>query len=128
MTCQPDGACWVEVVSRQTGKTTVVLCLWETDRSTEGQKQIARKLPGYAAYVREQAWKRYDGGRESPVVRILWVCQSGERREQLLATIRESEVAAICRIAVSAELTAESAFFEPIWLDAEGSLRPFLNR
>lgn len=125
VTCQPDAACLLRVSRPADLGDCHLLHLWEIDRSSEGLKQIERKLPGYAQYVRTKAWTRYFPELNQPQIRLMWVAPSAERIANLISVIRDSPVANLCRFAVAREVTAESIFTAPIWQGVDGELRSF---
>jgi hypothetical protein len=129
VTCQPDALCKV-VIPRGVAdaEPTQLLCLWETDRSTEGLKQIQRKLRGYAEYLKAGAWTRYFPELTTVTVRIMWIAPSAERVENLCAVFRQSAVAPFCRFAVAADMTPEKILTAPIWRTVDGEPRAFLRR
>lgn len=128
VTCQPDAACRL-VIPREEPDTppTQLLCLWETDRSTEGLKQIQRKLAGYYEYMKAKDWLRYYPHLDKATARILWVAPSAERVKQLRGAIRESAIARFCRFAVASDISPEKILVQRIWLTAEGEGRSFLG-
>lgn len=128
LTCQPDAACCFVIPREGEGKAaTNLLCLWETDRSTEGLKQIQRKLPGYEAYMQARAWLRYYPHLDNLTVRIFWVAPSAERVNQLRGAIRGTAVARFCRFATSRDITPEKILTANIWHTVDGDGRSFLR-
>jgi hypothetical protein len=128
LTCQPDAACCLVIPRKDTDKPpTQLLCLWETDRGTEGLKQIQRKLPGYDEYIQTRAWLRYYPHLDNVTFRIFWVAPSAERAKQLRGAIRGSAVAKFSRFAAAADMTPERILTAPVWQTIDGDGRSFLR-
>jgi hypothetical protein len=107
--------------------TTDLLAYWEIDCSTERRTQIVERLPGYAALVEQQGYRRYWPQLERPAVRVFWVCRSAERIKALCERLKDAPIAKIFRFTTADELTAAAALVKPIWRDAAGGRREILR-
>ena len=111
-TCQPDAACRFSVprdLANPKAGVNEIIGFCEIDFSSEGRKQIANKLPGYARLLTEHTYARYFPHTENAVVRIFWVCRSAERITSLRERLAEEQIAEFFRFTTIHELNPSSA-------------------
>jgi Replication-relaxation len=129
-TCQPDAACRLKVphdISKPAAGVIDLIGFFEIDCSTEGRKQVAGKLPGYARLLAEKAHGRYFADCEKAVVRVFWVCRSWERVKNLCERIERDPVASYFRFTSASDLSATTALTSPIWHGVDGKRREILR-
>lgn len=130
VTCLPDAVSLLRIPRdsrRPERDTTDLVAYWEIDCSTERRTQIVDRLPGYAALVEQQGYRRYWPQIEQPAVRVFWVCRTPQRIETLREKLKDVPIAKIFRFTTNDELTAANALVRPIWRDASGSRREILR-
>lgn len=121
ISCQPDAASYLKIPLG--GKTTNLLAYWEIDRSTESHRQFLRKLPGYTQLISLERFRAHWPDVADPTLRILCVCQSRQRIENLSETLRLSPIAKLFRFALQQDLTADRVLQAPVWQTIDGECR-----
>ena len=130
ITCLPDAVSLLRIPRdprRPTTNTSDLVAYWEIDCSTERRTQIVNRLPGYAALVEHQGYRRYWPQLHGPSVRVFWVCRSSERVTALCERVKDAPVAKVFRFTTADELTAEAALLRPIWRDVGGTRREIVR-
>jgi hypothetical protein len=129
-TCQPDAALRVRVprdLTRPAAGATDLIALLEIDCSTEGHKQIARKLPGYGRLIAQRSFQRYFPASDESVVRVFWICLTEARIQSLCEELAGHPVAPYFRFATQAGLTPQTALTAPIWRATDGKRREIIR-
>lgn len=130
VTCQPDGACAIEVprtIGRPEEGTTPLLIFWEVDRSTERTGQVLAKCPGYAALISRQEYRRYFPGSAGAAVRVFFVCPSLERVRSLASALKEHSVGPYLRFGAMPDLTPQAIMTAPVWTTVDGDRRTIMR-
>jgi hypothetical protein len=117
VTCRPDAAATFQIPhpSGDAEKASNLAIHIELDRSTEGDEQCVRKLPGYAAVAQQRAYSRYWSDLRNPIYRVFWLVPSPQRIEMLRAAFRSSAVASCFRFAALADCTPGRILTAKIW-------------
>ena len=129
-TCQPDAAFRMSVpreLSNPAAGSSDLIGFCEIDCSSEGRKQIAGKLPGYAALISQRTFQHYFPKSDQAVVRLFWVCRTWERIYSLCERLKDDPVAAYCRFTTTADLTPATALTTPIWYATDGKRREIIR-
>jgi hypothetical protein len=130
LTCLPDAASLIRIPRdprRPDKDTSDLVAYWEIDCSTERRTQIVERLPGYAALVEQQGYRRYWPQVQRPAVRVFWVCRSEQRIVALCEKLKDAPIAKVFRFTTADELTATNALVRPIWRDTTGGRREILR-
>jgi hypothetical protein len=108
--CNPDASCCANLP----GGWQLVAYL-EFDRSTETNNRVAEKLPGYANLLTSSAYrtKHWPNIGDRHVVRVLFVCPSPQRIENLRQTFLQSPVRQHLRFAVASDILGNGGLPEP---------------
>lgn len=107
----------------------------EFDRSTETNDRVAEKLPGYANLLTSGAYrnKHWQNVGDRHVVRILFVCRSVERIENLRKAFSQSPIRPHLRFGVASDIFGkdsdgeENLLVRPIWGDHQGNRMAILK-
>ena len=129
-TCQPDAVCRMSVprdLSNPAAGTSDLIGFFEIDCSSEGRKQIAGKLPGYAALISQRTFQRYFQKSEQAIIRLFWVCHTWERIHSLCERLKDDPVAPYCRFTTARDLTPPTALTSPIWHATDGKRREIIR-
>jgi len=111
------------------GGFTNLLAYIELDRSTMSLRQMARKWIGMNAFFQNAAYSRHWPTVETPAVRVLFVCPSQKRIENLRRSVKGEWVADRIRFAVrDAALDPQQVVTAPIWhrVDDDQPPRPII--
>lgn len=123
--CNPDASCVVTYRDRKKG------LYFEIDRETSGVAQIAASKHSYGRmYAMGMHTRHFPGVKPETPFSVIHVSEGVGRRDLVCGAVaaRQKEVARLWKFAAFAELTAETALFEPILRDAEGSALPLIQR
>ena len=123
--CNPDLAFLLELP----GTPPWHLCGYvEYDRSTAGKDQIRAKLPGLATLVHPARgfYRRHWGAIDRDFARILFVCRSTERIENISAWIRTMPGAEHVRLTRESDLDPQHLLTHPIWSTVRGEKKSIL--
>jgi hypothetical protein len=127
VSCRPDASCLLRLPSRSADRSFDELIAYlELDRSTNKHQIEIDKLAGYHCLLKEQAYRRHWPETQRPTVRVLYVCPSHERVNNLAASFAGQPVAEYVRFAVLDDLVPERALSDAIWQTTGGELRAIL--
>ncbi len=109
--CRPDASVCIQLP----GTPTLVAYL-EYDRSTDKKEQILRKVAAYRLLLNpvHNTYQRHWPDVKNPFPRVLMVCRSRERIENICELIRSLDGAQYFRLAMEKDLD-ERLLAEPIW-------------
>ncbi|MAE68222.1 hypothetical protein CL635_00210 [bacterium] len=127
ITCRPDAASLLRIPKQDSNETVPLLGYWEVDRSTESLNQVKSKLPGYAMFLKMQAYRRHWPELTQPAVRIFFVCQSQERMANVIDAITGLPAANAFRFCIQGDLEPKDLLNEPIWLATDGQRRAIIR-
>jgi hypothetical protein len=125
--CNPDAAFLLELP----GEPPWRLCGYlEYDRSSEGKDQIQSKLPGLATLVHpaRRLYRRHWGTIDRDFARVLFVCRSAERIENISAWLRAMPGAEHVRLASERDLDPQHVLTQPVWSTVLGEKKAILHR
>jgi len=124
--CYPDASALLHIPGDPPGHVALYL---EYDRSTEGQKQILDKLAGYDTLLHPSnyVYRRHWPGVDIAFVRVIFVCRSSQRIDNLIEWTRPRFAAGYFRFALEADLDPTKLLTEPIWIDIGGQLRSIIR-
>lgn len=94
-----------------------LLAYLEYDRSTMDHEDMLAKLDGYGQLIDTRVYLRH---WQEPInrhlIRVLFVCKSQQRIDNLMVLYAEHRAAGILRFATADSLAAEEVFTSPLWL------------
>lgn len=133
-TFRPDASCLLHV-PRPDGTTHPLILYWEYDRSTIQLSEIAGKMFGIEAMLRNDAFAGHWPQAGSDV-RIFFVVPSEARLKNIAAAIKTFEAAKLVRLTTVSELKAEHFFhkvpdatgnLQGIWRTVDAEARPIVE-
>ncbi|MEM7478455.1 MAG: replication-relaxation family protein [Planctomycetota bacterium] len=116
--CRPDAACLSELQIK--GQLVSLLTFWEIDRSTEGQKQIRAKSPGYEMLLKQRSYSEYFRLPAKCEVRVMFVCKSESRIREMQKQTLTPLLKASFRYTTLPEVQNANLFRDPIWQNNAG--------
>lgn len=129
-TCWADASCHLQIPGNSSGSQQTwhhLLVYWEHDRSTEMLKQVARKMPGYAALLAAEVYRKHWPELPRPTVRVFFVVPSRDRLENIARTIRTMPGSEFVRLAAVGDIIPRGFFTEPVWHTTTCDARPILR-
>jgi hypothetical protein len=115
--CWPDALCQFSLA--KDGKTWTLAIAWEYDRSTESHAQFQKKLDGYLPWLATRAYQRFVP--QAADARMFLVVPTVKRLKELMDSFRDHAVARMTRIAVVANVSAETLLTAPLWVPLDRS-------
>lgn len=123
--CRPDAASLLRM--RRGDKEVHLVGYYEVDRSTESD--FDSKLPGYAALLSKQAYRRHwQGLNPGAAVRVFCVCRSHERIGSVVQSIKSWKCSESFRFGLHKDMTPDRILTEAVWMTMQGELRAILPR
>lgn len=93
----------------------------EVDRGTDSIRRIAsKKPPGYAAMETQKRHLKHFPDSTLQSFSILFITTTQHRRDDLASRLKDLDGHHLWRLAYRTELTSESFFHSPVWLDSKG--------
>jgi hypothetical protein len=124
--CSPDLAFLMELP----GEPAWRLCGYlEYDRSTEGKDQIQAKAAGLATLIHptRRLYRQHWGAIDCDFARVLFVCRSAERIENLSAWLRTMPGAEYVRLATEGDIAPQQILTQPVWSTVLGEKKTILR-
>lgn len=117
--------CWADAAARvrfPTNPPWDLVAYLEYDRSTMTHVQMREKFRAWECFFAELAHHRHWPRLDRHIARLLIVCRSFGRIQNLAQTLADSPLACHVRMAVEENVRPETLFTEPTWYDA--TLKP----